>query len=117
MTLPSRSNIRVLLITHDPTPHRSLDIHREPRQVLPQILRRLYPPTMSSSVCIEGRKRGGGRTFVERIIGVGFEEEVLESNHDGVEVQYGFPVFTKDVETDVSFEVEVRVVDLTSMVN
>lgn len=32
------------------------------------------------------------RTLVERVIGVGFEEEVLESNHNRVEVEYWLPV-------------------------
>jgi hypothetical protein len=52
------------------------------------------------------------RTLVERVIGVRFEEQVLQSDHDGVEVENGFPVFAKDVQAHVALEVEVRVVDL-----
>lgn len=41
-------------------------------------------------------------TFVQRIICVGFEEEILDSDHDCVEVENGLPVLAKNVETDVS---------------
>jgi hypothetical protein len=56
--------------------------------------------------------RQSRRTLVQRIIGVGLEEEVLKSDHDGVQVEDGLPVFTQDVEADVALEVEVGVVDL-----
>ena len=59
-----------------------------------------------------GGRRGSGRTFVQRVVGVRLKEEVLEADHDGVEVQDGLPVFAEDVEADVPFEVEVGVVDL-----
>ena len=52
------------------------------------------------------------RTLIQRIVGVGLEEEVLQSDHDGIEVEDGLPVLAQDVQAHVSFEVEVRVVDL-----
>lgn len=51
-------------------------------------------------------------TLVEGVVGVRFEEEVLQPDHDGVQIEDGFPVFAEDVEADVAFEVEVRVVHL-----
>ena len=59
---------------------------------------------------VEGEERR--RTLVERVVGVGLEEQVLEADHDGVEVQDGLPVLAQDVEANVALEVEVRVVDL-----
>jgi len=41
-------------------------------------------------------------TFVQRIICVGFEEEILDSDHDCVEVENGLPVLAKNVETDIA---------------
>jgi len=38
-----------------------------------------------------------GRTLVQWIIGVWFEEEVLQANHDSVKVEYGLPVLAQDV--------------------
>lgn len=55
-------------------------------------------------------RRARKPTLVEGIVGVGFEEEVLQSDHDGVQVEDGFPVLAEDVEADVAVEVEVRVV-------
>lgn len=58
------------------------------------------------------RWRDGERTFVERVVGIWLEEEVLETHHDGVEVEDGLPVLAEDVEAHVALEVEVGVVDL-----
>lgn len=52
------------------------------------------------------------RTLIKRILGIGLEEEVLEADHDGVEVEHGLPVLAQDVEAHVALEVHVRVVDL-----
>lgn len=51
-------------------------------------------------------------TFVQRIICIWFQEQVLKSCHDGIEVQYRLPVFSKDVEADIAVEVEIRMVNL-----
>lgn len=51
-------------------------------------------------------------TFVEWIVGVGLQEQVLESDHDGVQVEDWFPIFSENIEADVSFQIEIRVVDL-----
>jgi len=45
-------------------------------------------------------------------VGFWFEEQVLQPDHDRVEVEHGFPVLSQDVEADVALEVDVRVVDL-----
>ena len=52
------------------------------------------------------------RTFVERVVCVRLEEEILEADHYGVEVEDGLPVLSEDVKADVPFEVDVWVVDL-----
>ena len=52
------------------------------------------------------------RTLVQRIIGVRLQEEVLQSDHDRVEVQHGLPVLTQDVQADVPLEVNIWMVDL-----
>ena len=51
-------------------------------------------------------------TLVQRIVRIRFEEEVLQSNHHRVQVEYGFPVFSKDVQTNVALEVDIWMVDL-----
>lgn len=57
------------------------------------------------------------RTFVEWIIGIRLEEQVLQTNHDRVEIKDRFPVLTKDIETHVAIQVDVRVIDLCKYVN
>ena len=52
------------------------------------------------------------RTLVQRIIGIRLEEEVLQPDHDGVQVEHRLPVFSQDVQADVPIEVNIRMVDL-----
>lgn len=52
------------------------------------------------------------RTFVQRVVSIGFQEKVLQSDDHAVDVQHGFPVFSQNVKANVSFKVNVRVVDL-----
>lgn len=52
-------------------------------------------------------------TLVQRVVRVGFQEEVLQTDHDRVQVEHGFPVLAQDVEAHVSLEVDIRVVNLT----
>lgn len=52
------------------------------------------------------------RTLVKRIISIWFQEQVLQANHDGIQVEDRFPVFTKDVQTHVALEIDIRVVNL-----
>ena len=54
-------------------------------------------------------------TLVQRIVSIRFEEEVLQSNHHRIQVKHGFPVFSKDVQTNVALEVDIWVVDLNEM--
>lgn len=51
-------------------------------------------------------------TFVEWIRWVWLDEEKLKTNHDRIEVQNRFPVFSQDVETDVAFEINIRMIYL-----
>jgi hypothetical protein len=53
-----------------------------------------------------------GGFLVQRIAGVGLEEEELQAHDDGVEVEHRLPVLAQDVEADVALEVDVGVVDL-----
>lgn len=53
-----------------------------------------------------------GRILVEGITGVGLEEEELQTNDHGVEVEDRLPVFSQNVQTDVAFEIDVGMVDL-----
>ena len=52
------------------------------------------------------------RTLVQWIICVGLEEEVLQANHNGVQVQHGLPVFSQDVQAHVPIKVNIWMVDL-----
>ena len=54
-------------------------------------------------------------TLVQRIVRIRFEEEVLQSNHHRIQVEHGFPVFSKDVQTNVALEVDIWMVDLKIM--
>lgn len=53
-----------------------------------------------------------GGFLVQRVAGVGLEEEELQADDDCVEVEDWLPVFAQDVQADVAFEVNVGVVDL-----
>ena len=53
-----------------------------------------------------------GGFLVQRVASVGLEEEELQADNDGVEVEHRLPVFAQDVEADVTLEVNVGVVDL-----
>ena len=53
-----------------------------------------------------------GRLLVKRIFRVGLEEEVLQSVNDGIDGQNRLPILAEDVQANVSFEINVWVVDL-----
>lgn len=53
-----------------------------------------------------------GGFLVERILRIGFQEEVLKSVDDGVDRQNGFPVLAEDVQADVALQVDVWMVNL-----
>lgn len=40
--------------------------------------------------------------LIQRVIRIGFEEQVLQSVHDRVDGEDGFPVFSKDVQTHIT---------------
>lgn len=106
-------HVRETLVTDVSTTHARPDVLRESTAVLTQVscgvcVRRvnysLHPrsaPSLTRAL-----------TLVERIISVGLEEEILQPDHDGVQVQDWLPVFAKNVEAHIAFEIDVRVVDL-----
>ena len=51
-----------------------------------------------------------GGLRVERIVRIGFVEQVNESVNDAVNVQNGFPIFAKNVETNLALQINVGVV-------
>jgi hypothetical protein len=54
-------------------------------------------------------------TLVQWIVRVRLQEQVLEADHNRVEVEHWFPVFTEDVQAYVALEVYVGVVNLPQM--
>ena len=40
--------------------------------------------------------------LIQRVIRIGFEEQVLQPVHDRVDGEDGFPVFSKDVQTHIT---------------
>ena len=86
-------------------------------------LRRLLRRSWAASVRAKAKKAwsvtvqtvsfsGKIRTLVQRIIRIGLEEQVLQANHDGIEIQHRFPVFSEDIQTDISLQVNIWVIDL-----
>ena len=51
-------------------------------------------------------------TLVQGIVRIWFEEEVLQSNHHRIQVEHRFPVFSKDVQTNVALEVDIWMINL-----
>lgn len=51
--------------------------------------------------------------FVEWVFRIGFQKQVLQSIHNGVDCKDRFPIFAQDVETDVAFQIDVRVIDFS----
>ena len=93
-----------------PATHCLSHVVDEPLTVLAQVLRGIWMQTAMRP----GKTQGTvwGHTLVQRIIRVGLEEEVLEADHDRVEVEHRLPVLSQNVQADVALEVYVRVVDL-----
>ena len=52
------------------------------------------------------------RTFVQRIVCVWLQEEVLQADHDRVEVQNWLPVLTEDVQANVALQINVWMINL-----
>jgi hypothetical protein len=53
-----------------------------------------------------------GSLLVERVAGVGLEEQELQADNDGIQIQHGLPVFAQNVQAHVALEVNVGVIDL-----
>ena len=56
------------------------------------------------------------RAFVQWIIRVWFQEEVLQANHDRRQVQHRVPIFSKDIQTNISFEIDIGMIYLIKKV-
>lgn len=52
-------------------------------------------------------------TFVQRIIWIRFQEKILQSDHDSIQIEHRLPVLAQDIETDISLQIKIRVVDLS----
>jgi hypothetical protein len=100
MSKQDPADLRLLLLQHHPVERLSLD--------LATAHRRAHVPPEAVPV---GHEVVGG-FLVQRVAGVGLEEEELQADDYGVEVEDRLPVFAQDVEADVALEVDVRVVDL-----
>lgn len=53
-----------------------------------------------------------GCLLVQRIAGIGLEEQELQTDDDSVQIEHWLPVLAQDVQAHVSLEVDVGVVDL-----
>ena len=51
-------------------------------------------------------------TFVQRVVGIGLEEEKLQAVHDRVQAEHGLPVLAQDIQTNVPVQVNVGMVNL-----
>ena len=54
-------------------------------------------------------------TFVQRIIGVRLQEEILNPDHDSVEIENGLPVFSQDIQAHISRKIQVGMVNLHNL--
>ena len=53
-----------------------------------------------------------GHTLIQWVIRIRFKEQILKSDHNGVQVQNWLPVFSEDVQANISLEIYVGVVNL-----
>lgn len=51
-------------------------------------------------------------TFVQWIVRIWLKEQILQADHDRVEVEDGLPVLSENVQAHISLEVDIRVVYL-----
>lgn len=68
----------------------------------------LYVHLEGSSVALELRRR----LLIQRVLRVGLQKEILESVDDGVDGEDRLPILAKNVETHVTLQVYVGVVNL-----
>ena len=80
------------------TLHRLLDIADE---LIPG-LRHLNGSIWGGSQSHDGKILRYSLTLVQGVVGVRLQEEVLKADHDGVEVENGFPILSEDVQADIS---------------
>lgn len=51
------------------------------------------------------------RVLVQRVIRIGLQEQVLQTVHDRVDGQHGFPVLPQNVQADIALQIDIRVID------
>jgi hypothetical protein len=103
----------VVLLTLDrPADHGRLHVLEELIAVLAELLCSLCEAMTQSGQSHDHMKRRAEQTFVKRVVRVRLQEQILQADHHGVEVQDRFPVLTKDVQTDIALQVDVWVVYL-----
>jgi hypothetical protein len=113
--LSADSNVVELLGSNISSSHRSLDVLDESVAVRSQIvcgICRKKRKGLMSKVVRFGTTRAQRLTFVQRIVCVRLQEKILNTDHDCVEVEYRFPIFSQNVEADVSRQIQIGVVDL-----
>lgn len=81
----------IRLTLHCTARHRCPDVALEAFPVGPQVL---------------------GSLLVQRVARIGLEEEELQADDDGVQVEYGLPVLAQNVKAHLAFQVDIGVVDL-----
>ncbi len=52
-----------------------------------------------------------GRLLVQRVVRVGFEEEVLQPVDDRIDREHRLPVLAQDIQTHIALQVDVRMID------
>jgi hypothetical protein len=57
------------------------------------------------------------RTLVKRIICIRLKEQVLQANHHGIEVQHWLPVLSENIQANISLQINIWVVNLTTWVD
>ena len=108
----SRNDLVVLHSLDAASPHGGLHVIEELLTVPLELLCCLCLDTDRDQIEEDLHDYGCRRTFVQGIVGVWFKEEVLQSDHDGVQVQNWLPVFSEDVQADVALKINVWVVNL-----
>jgi len=71
--------------------HGSIDVADKVLAIASEVLGSLCYTRWISILIRQARKK---RTLVERIICVGFEEEVLQADHHRVEIEHGLPILS-----------------------
>lgn len=53
-----------------------------------------------------------GRLLIQWVLGIGFQEQILQSIHDGIDGEHGFPILAQNVQAHVSVQINIRMIHL-----